>query len=131
MELDISNTVSEADVEEAGRIITFLHPNKEPIVDASGKPVTGRILGTYSKTFIAAQRKFNREKKRLGTRLTPEDEDRLTRELWAACVPEWDFTIGGKMAPPAQVFAHKQSIYDQVTTAAVDHEGFFAASSTP
>ena len=129
MGLDLSTTTDTVAKEDEGRVITLYDERNEPYVDpATGEPITALVVGTYSKRFKKAQAALQARQSRTGGRVTPEQQESTTRDLWAASVVMWDLVLGGDMAPPAKIFALKPHIYDQIVAAAGDHAAFFAPS---
>lgn len=128
MELSTLGNVAEA--EEQGRRIEFVDLNDEPLMDGD-RPVGARIVGTHSKRFLSAQQKIaEREARRSGKKQTPAQRAANTKEAYAACILEWDFTDEGKMAPPLVVFEVRPDIYEQVIREANDHAGFLQPSTS-
>lgn len=128
MPLDLSTSVDTAAVEGEGIRITLFDECDEPYMDGD-KPVTALVAGTYSKRFTKAQSKMNEKVARSPGKQTPEQRDANAREVFAACVIEWDLVVGDKMAPPAPIFAQKPHIYTQIVNAANNHAAFFEPRS--
>ena len=129
MPLDLTNTPNTADTEGHGRVVAILDESGDEYLDA-GKPVTMRVIGTYSKAFKKAQRKLQERNSRRSGKPTDEQREADTRALWAVCVLEWELVIGATPADPATIFALKPHIMDQVADEAGNHAAFFSDSST-
>lgn len=129
--LELSNTVDTVAQEEKGRDIILYDEHDEPYIDPeTKKPVPCRIVGSYSKTFKKNAAKVQARRAKQHGKPTEEEKDQDQRDTWAGGVVSWGFTLNGKQANPADVFALKPHIYDQIVKAVGNHAAFFEKSST-
>lgn len=101
------------------------------------KPVTIRVVGTYSKTWRRANHALRERLRKFRTTRTIEQQEQHAIELIADCILGWEGITSGDQPFPftrdnaIALLTTCQWVREDVEAAMGDHAGFFSTSSAP
>jgi hypothetical protein len=137
---DVSAQKDVGQREEEGTLVPVKSVTGEVQYDGEGdatKPVTIRVVGTYSKTYRRASFALRERVRKFRTTRTSEQQDQHAIELIADCLLGWEgITNGGQPFPFTRdnaiaLLTNCPWVREDVEAAMGDHERFFSTSSAP
>lgn len=137
---DVSAQKDVGQREEEGTLVTVKSVTGEVQYYGEGeakKPVTIRVVGTFSKTYRRANFALRERVRKFRTMRTSEQQDLHAIELIADCILGWEGITNGDQPFPftrENAIALLQAapwVREDVEAAMGDHQGFFSTSSAP